>query len=214
MRYLVYFLAFVASGCTSVMNDHFFNENLLNTAPKDRVDVMYPHWGELPKTQYVMENAHVTAQYVMPSYQNNPQLSTMNSLTQFLTRQHIGYEILPGNFPIIRVKRTIHFNVGSDDISYKSRAWIYKLSDYLSQVKNIETVVDGHADKTGMEKRNDKLSRQRAEAVKALLADAPNVSVKSIYTRGYSDAVPACSNISHYGRSCNRRVELFFIVTS
>lgn len=220
MKYIVYvILSYMLSGCTtlavtSLVADYLGDSNKLDTAPKERLDVMYPDWGEVPKeTQYVTSKDNGMSSGQMKATRASGG-TTIGALTQFLSLQQIDYEVLPGNFPIVRIKRPITFDVGSDDISYRSRAWIYKLSDYLAKTKSIEVVVDGHADATGAENQNDKLSKRRADAVKALLADAPNVSVNSIYTRGYADLVPACSNVSRYGRSCNRRVELFFIITA
>ncbi|MCE0495590.1 OmpA family protein [Vibrio salinus] len=221
MKYFVYVLMLTLSGCGTMdmVKDRYFNQNLLDTAPKDRMDVKYPDWGEAPKMQYVSPsetttNKASTHRSSVSATQNHEK--TLDSLTRFLKGQRIEYDILPGNFSIVRVKRGVPFEAGSDDVSYESRAWLYKLSDYLSKVKshNIEVVIDGHADKTGGQKLNDKLSRDRANSVRALLADAPNISVDSIYARGYADALPACSNVSQYGRSCNRRVDIFFIVGS
>ncbi len=220
MRYLVYALMLALSGCGTVnmVKDRYFNNNLLDTAPKERADVPHPEWGDAPPQVKSVSTTQPIARNVSRSqavsYTEDKDATSINSLTNFLLNQHIDYDILSGNYSIVRIKRAIQFNVGSDDISYASRAWLFKISDYLSGVKNkkIEVVIDGHADRTGDETRNDSLSRQRAEAVKALLADAPNVSVDSIYARGYSDVLPECNSTSSFGRSCNRRVELFFIV--
>ncbi len=218
MKYLVYVFVLILSGCGTIntVKSRYFNQSLLDTAPKDSVDVKYPDWGSTPKTDYVRtskpSNEERGAQHKMSATNQ----STMTSLVAFLNSQHISYDILPGNFPIVRIKRDIQFPSGSDNVSYESRAWIFKLSDYLSQIKtkNIEVVIDGHTDSTGSQNLNDKLSRKRAMSVKALLSDAPYVSVDSIYTRGYSQVLPQCNNISQYGRACNRRVEIFFIITA
>lgn len=218
MKYVVYALMLTLSGCGTVdmVKERYFNNRLLDTAPQERTDVQHPEWGDAPKVSYVSspQAVHKTQSSQQMAYTEHKNVPTITSLTNFLSTQHIDYELLPGNYSIVRVNRAIQFNAGSDDVSYASRAWIFKVSDYLSGIKNknVEVVIDGHTDKTGNDSRNDKLSRQRAEAVKALLADAPNVSVDSIYARGYSDVLPACNNVSNFGRSCNRRVELFFIV--
>ena len=54
---------------------------------------------------------------------------------------------------------------------------------------------------------------KRAKAVKKQLV-SNNVAMNSIYTRGYGEYVPACSNMTSAGKACNRRVEVLFIVSN
>ncbi|MDC0609739.1 OmpA family protein [Vibrio sp.] len=215
MKYLIFVLIFALSGCGSLLTNQYFNsKKLLDTAPKESGDVMYPEWGDgenVTETDSLVQSVQT-----QPQSSPNRQIdySTLGTLTQYLSAQNIEYEVLQGNFPVVRIKRIIRFDTGSDKVSYDSRAWIYKISDFLSGKNNIEVIVDGHADNTGGDGLNDNLSRRRATAVKALLVDAPNVYTNSIYTRGFSSAVPLCGTSNTKSSSCNRRVEIFFIVTS
>jgi outer membrane protein OmpA-like peptidoglycan-associated protein len=54
---------------------------------------------------------------------------------------------------------------------------------------------------------------KRASAVKRQLL-RNNVAMDSIFTRGYGEYVPACSNKTKAGKACNRRVEVLFIVSN
>ncbi|MDW6005524.1 OmpA family protein [Vibrio mangrovi] len=204
MKFVVYLLSFSLFGCGSFVTDRLFNDNMLDTAPKNNSDVIYPDWGR---------GAQVSGSGVRgPQGQKRPD-STYQSLQSFLLSNGIDYEVLPGQYMIVRVKRTVQFNVGSTNVAPESLVWLMKIRDYLAVTHGVELVIDGHTDDLGDSRYNDQLSKKRAEAVKRILA-SNRVSLDSIYTRGYGDVVPACTNQTQQGKACNRRVELFFILPS
>lgn len=67
--------------------------------------------------------------------------------------------------------------------------------------------IGGHTDNIGKEDYNMKLSRARADAVKAWLA-AHGVDAKRMTTKGYGDTRPLVPNTTDANRFKNRRVEL------
>jgi outer membrane protein OmpA-like peptidoglycan-associated protein len=87
------------------------------------------------------------------------------------------------------------------------------VGSYLATQPGIDVVIDGHADSTGAPNFNDSLSLKRAKAVKQQLV-RNKVPMHSIFTRGYGEYVPACSNTTREGKACNRRVEVLFIVSN
>ena len=87
------------------------------------------------------------------------------------------------------------------------------MSDFLSRQQGIDVVIDGHTDSTGKPTFNDSLSVKRADTVKTTLIKN-RVAKDAIYTRGYGEYIPACTNRTTEGRACNRRVELLFIVSN
>jgi OOP family OmpA-OmpF porin len=67
-------------------------------------------------------------------------------------------------------------------------------------------VVEGHADSTGTDEHNMRLSRRRAEGVKSYLVDNLGVSRNIVETAYYGESQPVASNRTKAGRQENRRV--------
>jgi outer membrane protein OmpA-like peptidoglycan-associated protein len=67
--------------------------------------------------------------------------------------------------------------------------------------------VEGHTDNVGTEEYNQKLSEQRAEAVRGFLV-GNGVSQQKVTAQGFGKTQPVASNDSAAGRQKNRRVEL------
>jgi outer membrane protein OmpA-like peptidoglycan-associated protein len=76
-------------------------------------------------------------------------------------------------------------------------------------VANSEITVEvaGHTDTTGPRELNERLSLERAEAVKAFLIEN-RVAAERMTTRGYAWDQPVASNATASGRAQNRRTEL------
>jgi OmpA-OmpF porin, OOP family len=72
----------------------------------------------------------------------------------------------------------------------------------------VDVVVEGHTDAVGDDKNNEKLSLERANAVRAYILASmglPNNKVKAI---GFGEAKPIASNDSNPGRQQNRRIDV------
>lgn len=184
------------SGCSHLIGP----PNLLDTAPKTEAELVYPEWGgEVPKP------APATPQMTVSQ-------SHFDELQDFLKRNAIAYQALPGDHLMVQLTETIHFQTGSATVSPNSAQWIGLLGRYLNSRNDIDIVIDGHADSTGESSFNNRLSETRAQEVKKqfLLSRVPE---SRLYTRGYGESLPACNNQSTVGRKCNRRVEITLIVT-
>lgn len=91
-----------------------------------------------------------------------------------------------------------------DEEAYRS------LDALLLQMKKfpkMKFVINGHADNSGTDAINLKLSQERANAVKNYLV-SKNVDVKRISTQAFGSAYPIASNDVEEGRAKNRRVEI------
>lgn len=176
---------------------------MLDTAPKTEEALIYPDWGGEVKAQ---PEPPVTRE-VTPK-----RSETRETLQAFLQRNRIEYQLLPGNHMMIHLSEIIHFKTASAEVSADSVQWIGLLGNYLSSRDDIDVVIDGHADSTGTSGFNNSLSERRADEVKKQLLMS-RVPERRVYTRGYGEYLPACSNRSINGRKCNRRVELMLIVT-
>ena len=190
------------TGCGSVPSD-ILTSNMLLVAPQSDQDVMHPDWGDatsVPKSDvqgpYGEKNAYQP-----------------HSFESFLAKNNLNYEVLPGNYKMIKLVDTIKFQTGSAYVSRQSSYWLDIIARYVASQPSIDVVIDGHTDNTGSAKFNDKLSVKRADAVKRSLVNH-NVNKQSIFTRGYGEEDPACSNATASGKACNRRAEVVFILST
>lgn len=71
-------------------------------------------------------------------------------------------------------------------------------------------VVEGHTDNRGDPQRNQRLSEQRARAVKQFLVDRFGIDSSKIVTQGFGFSRPQCPNDSAEHMRQNRRVEIVF----
>ena len=71
---------------------------------------------------------------------------------------------------------------------------------------DIDLVLQGHTDSTGLDSYNLSLSERRAEAVKAKLSADYGIASERISAQGYGETRPIASNDTREGRQRNRRV--------
>ncbi|CAH1525247.1 Protein F-related protein [Vibrio jasicida] len=180
--------------------------NILDTAPRTNSELRHPEWGYAP-TSYVSAPRQTTQ--ATSSMGKKPQ--GVMSLEMFLNRHQIAHETISGEHLMIRLKEQVHFQTGSAKLSSQSQDWIRNLGHYLSGRTDVDVVIDGHADSTGAASFNDSLSEKRAREVEKQLL-ATSLPRQRVFSRGFGEYVPQCSNATSTGKACNRRVELMLIV--
>ena len=99
------------------------------------------------------------------------------------------------------------FDVDKYTLKPGTREKLAKVSGILLAYPGLRIQVEGHTDSTGSDEYNQKLSEQRAEAVRGYLVGqgVPSASVTAV---GFGKANPVASNDTAAGRQQNRRVEL------
>ncbi len=102
---------------------------------------------------------------------------------------------------------SIGFPAGSSTIDAASSGIIAAIADVLRGCPGARFEVAGHTDSQGRGEVNDRLSTERAEAVKAAL-DAEDLPLVALTARGYGASVPVADNDSPAGRAQNRRIEI------
>jgi outer membrane protein OmpA-like peptidoglycan-associated protein len=88
-----------------------------------------------------------------------------------------------------------------------AREKMAKVSGILLAYPGLKLQLEGHTDSIGTDSINQKLSEQRAEAVRDFLV-SQGVTAASVTARGFGKSQPVASNDTAAGRQQNRRVEL------
>ena len=88
-----------------------------------------------------------------------------------------------------------------------SRAVLDRVAISLKDWPDVRVEVAGHTDSTNTAAHNQKLSEQRAEAVRAYLI-GQGVAADQLTAKGYGESSPIADNATPAGRKVNRRVEL------
>ncbi|MEQ9064818.1 MAG: OmpA family protein [Vicingaceae bacterium] len=102
--------------------------------------------------------------------------------------------------------RNVFFATGKADITSESNAELKRLIDLLNAVPRLKIELSGHTDNTGSESLNQKLSQERAGAVKQYLI-SKGISSDRLVAKGYGSSRPVGTNDSKEGRQNNRRTE-------
>jgi outer membrane protein OmpA-like peptidoglycan-associated protein len=99
------------------------------------------------------------------------------------------------------------FEFGKYDLKPEAREKLAKVSGILLSFPGLTLEVDGYTDNIGSDEFNQKLSEERAGAVRDYLV-SQGVSSDSISTKGFGKTNPIAPNDTSEGRQENRRVEL------
>jgi len=99
------------------------------------------------------------------------------------------------------------FDTGKYDVRPRTREQLAKLSGILLAHPGLQLEVEGHTDSTGSDELNQKLSEQRASAVRDYLV-AQGLARDAVAAKGFGKDVPLADNDTPAGRQKNRRVEL------
>jgi outer membrane protein OmpA-like peptidoglycan-associated protein len=113
----------------------------------------------------------------------------------------------------LELKENIYFAWNSAEIDAESHPVLDEVVQALQDNKAFRVQLDGHADSSGNDDRNQTLSEKRADAVRDYLI-AHGVEKERLVSKGFSSSVPAGDNKTASGRGDNRRVEfvVYFII--
>lgn len=101
--------------------------------------------------------------------------------------------------------KNLEFDLGKSTIRSKSYSTLNRVAALLIE-KNFSLKLAGHTDNTGSDALNERLSKDRAESVKAYLV-SQGANASRIEATGYGESQPIASNKTASGRQANRRVE-------
>jgi OmpA-OmpF porin, OOP family len=101
----------------------------------------------------------------------------------------------------------LNFQTASTELTPDSVQSVSDLTAILKAYPNAHVTLTGHTDNTGDVDANQRLSVDRANAVKAMLVSG-GVPSDRISTAGYGQSRPIAANDTDEGRTRNRRIEL------
>jgi OOP family OmpA-OmpF porin len=101
--------------------------------------------------------------------------------------------------------KNLEFDLNKATIRPKSFATLNRVANLLVS-KNFSLKLAGHTDNTGSDELNMRLSKARAESVKAYLV-SQGVNASRVEATGYGESQPIATNKTAAGRQKNRRVE-------
>ncbi|MGC4087710.1 MAG: OmpA family protein [Polyangiaceae bacterium] len=108
---------------------------------------------------------------------------------------------------VITLEGSVLFTTGKSELLPLAQQKLDQVAEALKQSDSPHIVVEGYTDSRGADDANQKLSQQRAEAVRTYLVSR-GVKTESITAVGKGEANPVASNESAEGRANNRRVEI------
>lgn len=108
------------------------------------------------------------------------------------------------------IMKNIFFDTGSAHLKIASDFEINTLFTLLNNDANISVEIIGHTDNTGSDAINDKLSLDRANAIKNRLISL-GISSRRLITIGKGSHQPIADNDTEEGRQLNRRTEFVIV---
>ena len=102
----------------------------------------------------------------------------------------------------------VYFEFASAELQPESNIVLDEVAAVLGRHPDWRLRIEGHTDDVGKESDNLRLSRQRAEAVRAALVRRLGDDRGQLEAEGYGKSRPRESNATLSGRARNRRVEL------
>ncbi len=110
----------------------------------------------------------------------------------------------------IKILQKVYFATGKAKILGKSNELLNEVSSVIQAKPDIRVRVEGHTDNVGNDKKNMKLSQDRADAVKGYLV-AAGIDESRLVAEGKGETTPIADNMTKEGRAENRRVEFHII---
>jgi outer membrane protein OmpA-like peptidoglycan-associated protein len=108
---------------------------------------------------------------------------------------------------VITLNGSVLFATGESTLLPIAKDRLQEVAKALMDNPGGAMVVEGHTDSTGSQSRNEELSRQRAESVRAYLV-AQGIEAHRIRAVGLGPNRPIADNKTPEGRANNRRVEI------
>jgi OOP family OmpA-OmpF porin len=103
--------------------------------------------------------------------------------------------------------QNIYFATGKYTLLSRSFKGLDEVAKLMKEDAGLQMAIEGHTDNVGADATNQKLSENRAAAVKAYLVKK-GVDASRVNSAGFGESQPVADNKTAAGRQQNRRVEL------
>jgi outer membrane protein OmpA-like peptidoglycan-associated protein len=103
---------------------------------------------------------------------------------------------------------SVLFDFDRSTLRPEAQAALADAAARIAEYPGAAVTVEGHTDDVGAAGYNAKLSKARAESVRAFLLSRPEVRGSKIVATGFGATRPVTSNATEEGRQQNRRVEI------
>jgi len=108
------------------------------------------------------------------------------------------------------ITRGIYFDVGKSTLRPESMGVINEIVKMMNEHSDLKFSVEGHTDIDGEESFNQKLSEDRASAVKLQMVQL-GIDISRLESKGHGESSPVDDNSTPEGKANNRRVEFIKI---
>jgi outer membrane protein OmpA-like peptidoglycan-associated protein len=103
------------------------------------------------------------------------------------------------------------FNTNESKLKPEAKKGLDAIIIELKKDPEFDIVISGHTDSLGTKNLNQRLSENRARAIKNYFMSKMPELKNRITSKGYADEQPVANNQTEEGREKNRRVEVFFV---
>lgn len=104
----------------------------------------------------------------------------------------------------------VTFKFDSSVVQPQFSGRISEAAEFLKKYPEITAEIEGHTDSKGTDEYNQRLSEQRANAVREVLVQQYGIDASRLRAVGYGEARPVSTNDTDAGRAENRRVMATF----
>jgi OOP family OmpA-OmpF porin len=111
------------------------------------------------------------------------------------------------NRPKVYTLDKVFFDSGKSTLRTESNKALDDLSEFMKNKKTMKIEIAGHTDNVGDKAVNEKLSQERASAVRNYLLKK-GIAADRVVAKGYGDTQPIESNETAEGKQKNRRTEV------
>lgn len=102
----------------------------------------------------------------------------------------------------------ILFELNKSDLNEASKSSLSTFATEMKDLPDTDITIFGHTDNTGSDAVNERISKQRADAVSSYLQKC-GIAANRLSAEGKSYSMPVATNDTVEGRAANRRVEVY-----
>lgn len=187
--------------------DDFKNKENLSESERLKVtDTLYADLNMLKRYQ----NEGIPTHYGLGLYHGN---DLIISLEKMLTpSKPAAPQPPPKKEPVVlTIDSLALFESGQYELKANANKSLIKVIRAIEEQPDTQVIIEGHTDNVGNPAANQKLSEQRAVAVRDWLVISSNIPASRFATKGYGDTKPIADNETEHGKAQNRRVEITLI---